>query len=213
MLWVSLLVGSLNAACLPLKGSTACPSFQQYSVYQGSATEALYFPTVLNFDTFIKQRLLDPSPQIFNTDQSCNLTNPIQIPYLQSLLCATLVDISQRTYKCKAGIPITGALPTTLCKSSATSAANTISSIIANPAQCVSTANRDTSIYRNAIIFANSIASSASDCIISQSMDGPVTNGTFTANGNKSAKTNSGATFRDDWCLSLIMICLTLKYL
>ena len=154
---------------MSLQGSTTCPSFAQSSVYQGS--NATLFKTVAEFDKYIESKLLsDPTGLAqFKRDNNCNGLTAANLPpvrYVETLWCATMVDLSQKAFGCVQS----GGEVNQMCKTSATASITSLDAVLANATLCTPAANATSSNSRNALsdfrLFLTNGASSNASCLI-----------------------------------------------
>jgi hypothetical protein len=152
-----------QSACMSLTGSKMCPSFQAASIWKGPNAQT--FTSVAQFDAYIQSHLLSPSPATFNAAVGCSVSEGVDVPLLQSTLCATMVDIGKKKGGCKAVPTVQG-----LCK---TSAAKTIAGLDTLFATCPSGKTK-ASIYSDIRYYATNDAPTSAGCLVSQPADGTV---------------------------------------
>lgn len=160
MLVTALLVITAASAqdCLSLHGSKLCPAFATAQVYKGKQTQHK-FEQVSDLDNFINASLLSASTENFNLQTGCDLQTPVNIPFLQEALCATLVDIGVKVYKCAASEQ-----PGPICKSSTQQAVKALNLIYSDPSKCPEGKPTERSFYEDMETYSSG-ASTASNCI------------------------------------------------
>lgn len=174
---------SFQAQCLSLKGSKSCPAFSEAEVYKGSGNPLFAnFQNVDQFDQYITSHLLSRSTDSFNREQSCNLKQTLIVPFLQSTLCATFVDMSQKIFRCNNGrsanqndpgiLSGNGRRIKVLCAKSSQATVDYLQSLITNPQICPAGIDRSKSIYHDMVLFNNFGASNDSfSCLPGQQED------------------------------------------
>lgn len=168
-----------------------CPSFVNYSVYQGGASSGqVIFRNVQDVDKYITDLLPSTTSGLaaFKDKQMCTgITSPFVIPFLQATWCATLVDVGQRVFGCNRGVQIKQ-----LCKTSSESAVQELTKLWNDQSKCMTMTRSAGDISK----FSDAGASTAADCLVDQpaskaSGNQPTASATAAASASASPKATS----------------------
>ena len=132
-----------------------------YSIYKGTgAAGTLNFNTVKEFDDYITSLLLNTPSGLANYKklQSCPNLVSQDVPFLQSSLCGTFVDMAKAKYGCNANAAIKA-----VCKNNTASMVASLNAINNNAQWCTAGATRTTSVYYDLQIYASQGGSSTAD--------------------------------------------------